>query len=393
MAIPRVRGYSGPPILSYGFRPFFFFGAVEAALVMLVWLPVFFGRLEVSSLFGPVGWHSHELFFGYLAAIITGYLFTAVPNWTGRMPLQGRPLLALLIVWIAGRLAVTFSVHIGWALMLIIDLSFFTLILAAIGIEIISGRNWRNMKILIPATLFWLANLSFHLEMEFSGIAARSERLAVSVAVFLIMAIGGRLVPSFTRNYLARCNPGRLPAPFGRFDILSVGVAALALILWCFSAEGAITAGLMATAALLQLIRLARWVGYRTGGDFLVAILHVSYLFIPAGFLLLAAASLWPGDVPLVAGMHLFAVGAIGSMTLSVMIRTSIGLTGRVLRTTLLIRLILLAIWIAALCRVAAAFYPPGWEILLAVAAAGWVLAFAGFSVGFARILFRPRGG
>src|SRR5690606_30824572 len=137
----RLRDYRGPAILSYGFRPFFFFGAVQASIVMLVWLPIFYGSLEISSLFGPLQWHSHELFFGYLAAIITGFLFTSVPNWTGRMPLQGAPLLLLLLVWIAGRVAVTFSAYLGWELTLVIDLALLRLVLFVIrNVDIV----WRD---------------------------------------------------------------------------------------------------------------------------------------------------------------------------------------------------------------------------------------------------------
>src|SRR5690606_19385842 len=282
----RLRDYRGPAILSYGFRPFFFFGAVQASIVMLVWLPIFYGSLEISSLFGPLQWHSHELFFGYLAAIITGFLFTSVPNWTGRMPLQGAPLLLLLLVWIAGRVAVTFSAYLGFELTLLIDLAFLTLILFVVGYEIISGKNWRNLKILLPLILFWLANLAFHLEVEFTGHAAYSERLAMAVAITFIMLIGGRIVPSFTRNFLARRVPGRHPAPFDRFDIVSIAVAILALAGWVILPDAGLIAGVMALAGVLQFARLARWAGERAGGDFLVAILHVSYRFIPIGFLL-----------------------------------------------------------------------------------------------------------
>lgn len=392
MAIPRVRNYRGPGIFSYGFRPFFFFGAVQASLVMLVWLPLFYGTVEISSLFGAVQWHSHEIFFGYLAAIITGYLFTSVPNWSGRMPLQGAPLLLLLLVWMAGRVAVSFSAYLGWELTLVIDLAFLTLVVFVIGNEIISGRNWRNLKILLPATVFWLANLGFHLEAHVDGMAFYSERLALSVAITLIMLIGGRIVPSFTRNYLARQSPGRLPTPFGRFDIAATSLAVIALGAWILLPAGIVVAALMGIAGILHLIRLARWAGERVAGDFVVAILHVSYLFIPAGFLLLALSNTWPADISPVAGIHALGVGAIGSMTLSVMIRSTVSLTGGVLKTNMKIRLILMLVWIAALARIAAALYAPAMDILLEIAAAAWVLAFAGFSAAFAPMLFRRRG-
>src|SRR6185312_6653205 len=112
--IPRLRSFSGPAILSYGFRPFFFLAAFYAGLAIAIWLPIFFGALQLPTAFNPLDWHIHELLFGYLPAAITGFLLTAIPNWTGRLPLQGTPLLTLVLVWIAGRLAVGLSADIGW---------------------------------------------------------------------------------------------------------------------------------------------------------------------------------------------------------------------------------------------------------------------------------------
>src|SRR5581483_7443470 len=113
-AIPRLKRLPGPALLSYGFRPFFLFGALYAGATVLVWLPLFEGEVSLPSALSPLDWHVHEMLFGYVAAVITGFLLTAIPNWTGRLPIQGLPLLALVLVWIAGRLAVDLSALIGW---------------------------------------------------------------------------------------------------------------------------------------------------------------------------------------------------------------------------------------------------------------------------------------
>ena len=106
--IPRLKANRGPVLLSYGFRPFFLFGAIYAGLAVLAWLPMFNGELELWTAFAPIDWHVHEMLYGYLPAVVTGFLLTAIPNWTGRLPIQGMPLLTLVAVWLAGRVASLF---------------------------------------------------------------------------------------------------------------------------------------------------------------------------------------------------------------------------------------------------------------------------------------------
>src|ERR1700730_11536746 len=139
MAADRPRAYRGWSLLASGFRPFFLLGSLYAGLAVLVWLPVFYGELTLTSAFAPRDWHVHEMLYGYLPAVITGFLFTAIPNWTGRLPIRGTPLLALVLVWIAGRVGVTFSAEIGWLLAMLIDASFLALVAAAAAREILAG--------------------------------------------------------------------------------------------------------------------------------------------------------------------------------------------------------------------------------------------------------------
>ena len=136
----------GQSLLTYGFRPFFLFGAIYAGLTVLAWLPMFYGELQVASAFAPVDWHVHEMLYGYLPAIITGFLLTAIPNWTGRLPIQGTPLLVLVVVWLAGRVCVTLSAQIGWLAAGIVDAGFLILLIAAATREIVAGKNWRNLQ-------------------------------------------------------------------------------------------------------------------------------------------------------------------------------------------------------------------------------------------------------
>ncbi|MBN8919780.1 MAG: NnrS family protein, partial [Rhizobiales bacterium] len=147
MAIPRTQRNDGPAILSYGFRPFFLLGAAYSGASILFWLPMLYGTAATASLFAPVDWHIHEMLFGYVAAIVTGFLLTAIPNWTGRLPVQGAPLLVLVLLWLAGRIAVFFSATIGWVAAMTIDGLFLFAVVVAAAIEIVAGRNWRNLKV------------------------------------------------------------------------------------------------------------------------------------------------------------------------------------------------------------------------------------------------------
>ncbi len=134
-AVPRLKTYNGPVLLSYGFRPFFLLGAVYAGLAVLAWLPIFQGELQLRTAFGAIGWHVHEMLYGYLPAVVTGFLLTAIPNWTGRLPIQGQPLLVLVVLWLAGRVAVTLSAEIGWLAAALVDAAFLMLLIAAITRE------------------------------------------------------------------------------------------------------------------------------------------------------------------------------------------------------------------------------------------------------------------
>ena len=353
MPIPRLRKYQGPALLSYGFRPFFLFAALYSGFSILLWLPQFYGELQLATLFAPVDWHIHEMYFGFLAAVITGFLFTAVPNWTGRMPLQGTPLLFLLLIWLAGRIAVTFSAAIGWVPAMAVDLAFLA---AIIGTEIAAGKNWRNLKVLVPLGLLLVANAAFHLEAHYTGASDVSRRLALAAAITLITLIGGRIIPSFTRNWLVRENPGRLPVPFDRFDIIALTAGIAALGVWIARPEGIAAGVLMALAAVLHLVRLSRWAGDRTLRDPLVAVLHAGYLFIPAGFGLLAWSILWPDAAPQIAGIHALGAGAIGTMTLAVMVRATLGHTGQALKASWATQLLFVSVIAAVLARIAASF-------------------------------------
>ena len=383
------RLYSGPAVLSFGFRPFFLAGAFWAVVSVMLWLPQYFGEFTLNMAFQPLDWHAHEALFGYVAAIVTGFLLTAVPNWTGRLPLRGRPLLLLLTVWLAGRAAVAFSAHIGWIPAAIVDCAFLALVCAAVAREIMAGKNWRNLKALIFVGLLFLANVIFHVEAHFAGSATYGRRFGVAATIALVMLIGGRVIPSFTHTFLQRLGAGRLPITFNRFDGFCIAGSVVALAGWVLAPDNRIVGLLLIAAGLLNFFRLARWAGDRTSGEVLVLILHLAYLFVPLGFVLSGLAA-WTG-IPLSAGLHAWAVGAIGVMTMAVMTRSSLGHTGQALRAGKGARAIYVAVLLAAAARIFAALAPQWSFVLLHVAAFAWAFAFLGFIAAFGGALLRPR--
>jgi uncharacterized protein involved in response to NO len=384
--IPRLKPCA-IPFLSYGFRPFFFGAGLWACLAMVLWIGEVSGQWSFAVSYGAVAWHAHEFLFGYVSAVLCGFLLTAIPNWTGRLPLQGGSLLALFSLWVAGRIAMLSTGWIGTAVAVTIDGSFLAVVSAVILREIIVGRNWRNLPIVLLTSALAAANIFFHIETVAFGVPDISIRVATVAIIGLIMLVGGRITPSFTRNWLVKNGATALPASFGRFDIAALAVAGLALISW-IAAPASQGAGLLLIAAgLVQAARLSRWAGARTWREPIVLVLHVGYGFIPLGALILGASILWPDAVPPSGALHAWTTGAIGVMTLAVMTRATRGHTGRAIVSTPATMLIYVAICAAALARIGASFAVGFYLDLLVVAAAAWIAAFGVFILEYGPML------
>ena len=386
----RIRAYRGPALLSYGFRPFFLGGAIWSAVAVGLWLPMLAGSLALPTAFSPLEWHIHELLYGFLPAIVAGFLLTAVPNWTGRLPVTGRPLLILFLIWVSGRVAILTSALTGLWFAAIVDLAFLAAMIVVIARELIAGRNVKNARVLLLVGVLFVGNAIFQLEAALGFGEGYGTRTGIAAAVLLIMLIGGRIIPSFTRNWLAKRVPGRLPISFGGFDVFAIVAGAIALASWIAMPDSTGTAGLLAIAGAVHTIRVARWAGERTAPELLLLVLHAGYAFVPAGFFLVALAIAGPNIVLPSGALHAWTVGAFGLMTLGVMTRASLGHTGRSVTATRPIAMIYAAVLVAAMARIVAAF-----EIartpMLQTSAIAWVIAFGGFAVIYWPVLTGPR--
>lgn len=388
----QIRGYAGPALLGHCVRPFFLFAGAWSALAMALWLAMLAGVATVPTALSPADWHAHELLFGYLPAAAAGFLLTAVPNWSGRLPVTGRRLLVLFLPWLAGRMIMLVSARVGPVAAALVDLLFLATLAGVLGREILTGRDWRNFKVLGLVALLLAGNAAFHVEAGRGGAAVSglATRMGIATAMFMILLIGGRLVPSFTRNWLARRGPGRLPARHGPFDLVALAVAGMALASWTVRPQSpaAVVLGLVAGGA--HAWRLARWAGERAWAEPMVWILHAGYGFVPVGFILVAAAAVWPGFIAQGAALHAWTAGGIGVMTLAVMTRASLSQAGREPRATRAILAIFVLAIGAAVVRVAAGLgLAP--EVMLYLAAALWIAAFIGFTAVLGPVLWRTR--
>ena len=389
-AIPRYRPWSGPALLSAGFRPFFLLAGLWAMLALPLWLAAFRGHVALPSAFGPVTWHAHEMLFGFVQAAIAGFLLTAVPNWTGRMPIQGWSLGGLAFLFLSGRVAVTFSAATGPGIAALVDLAFPAALIAALGREIVVGRNWRNLPMIGALSLFGAANALIHLEaLGWAATAALGLRLGIGVVLLLVGLVGGRIIPSFTRNWLVKRGATRLPAPIGRFDAAVMAVTALALAVWVVAPDRALVAPLMGLASLANFVRVARWRGYLTAAEPLVWVLHLGFFWLPVGLALMAIAPLAP-LLPS-AALHALTGGAMATMILAVSTRATLGHTGRALHADRATTTIYALVTVAAITRTVAGVPSAGYVTLLMVAGAAWAGAFALFLLVYGPMLLQPR--
>lgn len=387
--IPRGIATNGPQLLSYGFRPFFLGAGILALVAMLGWIGALALGWEIGGSYGALNWHAHEMLFGYASAALAGFMLTALPNWTGRLPVSGVPLLALVVLWLLGRVAIAVPDAIGVVPSVILDACFLPVLAIIAAREIVAGKNWKNLKILGGLVGLSIANVAFHISVMATGNAMEASRATVGIYVVLIAVVGGRIVPSFTRNWLAKSGSPRLPKPFSPFDLISIIALGIACAAWVIIDETVTAATLAFLACIVQAARLWRWAGWLTVEEPLLLVLHVGYAFIPLGLFCVGLSEL--GFLSSASALHVLTVGAIGLMTFAIMTRASLGHTGRPLTASLNISSAYLALAIAATVRPFAEIFPESYHLLLEIAGGAWTLAFVLFLIEYGPILCRHR--
>jgi uncharacterized protein involved in response to NO len=393
-AAPPPSASRRPVPQAEAFRPFFLAGAVQAVLVIGLWGAAFPLVALIDSPLAPGAWHAHELLFGYVPAVQAGFLLTALPHWTGRRAV-GRVTVALLLaLWIAGRLAAAGLLGLGPAAVAVVAIAFPAVLAALVTREVVAARSFANAPATVSLVVLVAAQILFHAELAAGHAGDAGARLALAGVTAQMMLLGGRIVPAFTRDWMAETGRGPLPAPFGRFDAVAVAVGLAALVAWLVLPVAGPAAPLVGTvllaAGVLLLVRQARWTPIRTLAEPLVWVLHVGAAMLPLGLLVGGAATLAERPDLAAAVTHLWAIGGIGLMTLALMTRVSLGHTGRPLRAVGGSSAVYLALAAAAAARVASVIAPQWLLPLLPLAGLLWIAGYAGFLVLYGPMLVRP---
>lgn len=385
---------------SYGFRPFFLGASIYAAFAMSLWLAWIAIHAANASLTwisisgAPHIWHAHEMVFGFGLAALAGFLLTAIPNWTGAIPLAGQPLMILFAVWIAGRLAMLLSAFVSPAIVATIDLAFIPVLGLHVVHQLFVRPQPRNMIFLGLLAALFVANVTYHLTAAAVANAdpTAGMRAGVLVLAVIIVIIGGRIVPSFTHNYLQRAAPGvKSPLRSARLDRTAVGTTLAFAVLALASPHDTVVAIAAAAAALANAARLAGWRGLATFSSPIVAVLHVGYLWIVIGMAVwsIAAATNLISEV---SALHALSTGAIGTMVLAVMSRASLGHTGRPIVAPAPVALSYVMVSLAALLRTfGIAIFPMYYNAIMLASGLLWITAFALFAIVYFPILTEPR--
>lgn len=381
-----------PPIWRQAFRPFFLFGVMFSAVAMSLWLSWLNGWILFSPYGGALFWHAHEMLFGFVGAIVVGFLLTAVQNWTGLRATHGWPLFLLFVSWGTSRILLLLNLENFPWVTLLIDLSFFVFSAVFMANLVIRAGNYRNLFFVPILLVLTFCNLLTHLSVIWQqpDLFKQGMYAAIMTISTMLIVIGGRVIPMFTANGTGtqKC----IPLPWlERVCVVSAVLLVLFYLTDVISSDtGSLLAGLFAVASVANAVRLWRWRPWVTFATPLVWSLHFAYAFIPVSFLLLALH--YAGySVSFSSGLHGLTAGAMGSMIIAMIARVSLGHSGRPLKIHVSIKYGFMLIIAAGLIRITAGLFPQHFMLMLNSAGIFWLLASLLYIVVYLKILITPR--
>jgi uncharacterized protein involved in response to NO len=357
-----------------------------AGVAIPVWVLMITGAENMELYYPPRDWHVHEMVFGFLPCVITGFLLTAIPNWTERPPIRGLPLMLLLTLWLAGRVVIALPWFPSFVVA-VVDGAFLVVVAGIVWREILAGKAWDRLPMGILISLYAGANLLFHVLFLNHGATDLAERMALTLIMVLLALIGGKITPSFTEDFLVEEGVTKQPVLFSRFDGMSILLVVVVGILWMINLNSTVTGVAFVAAGVIHLIRLSRWYGWFTWREPLILIFHVGYGWLAMSFLILGGAMLGVG-LNVEEAVHVLTTGAVGVMTLAVMTRASLGHTGRIKHAGPLTAMIYFLVNLGAMLRVFGPSLPLSGDVMMSLAAGCWSGAYLLFIAGYGPVLF-----
>lgn len=379
------------PVWNLGFRPFFLMACIFSSLVLAKWL-FSFGAISVNTQepahhFSMISWHAHEMVYGYISAVIAGFLLTAVQNWTGVRGVHGARLAGVSLLWAAARCAMIFPFG-PHPLIALIDLLFYP----ALGVLLFSNLSLPSMKserfLLVLLAFLFFGNLQMHLAaLGLIELGANAGAVwGVNITLLMVIIIGGRVLPFFAASEKARSQPVVRPW----VEKASVASTLLFVATQTWRPQSGIASVIAVVAAVLHSIRLWGWYIRRVRRVAILWVLFGSYAWIVLGFLLTGISSSL--QIMPTAPLHAFTVGGLGVMTLGMMTRVSLGHTGRPLKAPALIILAYLLMFAAAFTRVfGPILFLQNYLLWVRMSGVFWILAFVLVVWVYAPILLSSR--
>ncbi|MCB9987833.1 MAG: NnrS family protein [Rhodospirillales bacterium] len=378
---------SGHPFLARGFRPFFLCGALYAAVGIILWV------LHQQNILAPTVpwddlmlWHGHEMIYGFVMAIVSGFLLTAVANWTSSVPVRRFHLASLCFLWLAGRIAMNTQGLIPSWLIITLDTALIPALAISLSFPLLRSRNKRNFIFLGMLMALFVCNLFIHF-----GESLNALYIALFLILMMISLIGGRIIPSFTVAALRQRGMNLFQTDQIPADLLAL--LSLILIMVSILSEGLSswpTGVLSLFSAGIHVWRMRVWHTKHTLNDPLLWILHVGYGWLVAGLVLTALAGF--GFLPVFSALHALTVGAIGSMTIGMMCRVAQGHTGRLLVAGKIATACFILMQMAAVIRVLGPVLFPAFSSLwISLSGLLWSGIFLTYAVVYFPILWGPR--
>lgn len=392
--MPPSGFLGGFALFNYGFRPFFFLAGLFAVLSVGMWVLLYSGHAALGLEVAPARWHAHEMLFGYTMAAVAGFFLTVVPNWT-RVSAQKGPILVLLTaLWLLGRLVEWGQTALPYEAVMVGDLLFLVVLSALVARPLLDPQH-RRQFVFVPILLCLIVgNALMHFDVLGFAVldidwGRRGLMLGLDATVVLIAVMGGRVTPSFTSSFIGHADPNvkvRQNPALDRLVMVATWAVLVVDLVW---PERWLGGAVALVAAGLHGLRLGGWQSRRTLGNPILWVLHLGYLWLIVGLSVKGMADF--GLIEQANALHALTIGAIGTMTLAIMTRASLGHTGRSIRAHPLIVGAYGLLSLAALARLAVMVWPEATMAWVVVSGAAWISAFAIFFVIYAPMLMRPR--